>query len=200
MANMQIPDFSQQQAYRVEVQVTDIKSTSAVISGSYKEIYPEGSIINMGYIIEGSDSKQDVSAFGLTSTTIKLEPDTKYTVYAYLASASAPGGRYMSQPVTFKTKTDESFALSTTDVEFEPEGGSMTIDVYAPDGVTWSIQDVPSWLEVTTTDNTITISATSRADCSPPTQDPYRIPFRPRPQGKSPSISALTADTDPDIS
>jgi len=159
MANMHIPDFSQQQAYRVEVQVTDIKSTSAVISGSYKEIYPEGSIINMGYVIEGSDSKQDVSAFGLTSTTIKLEPDTKYTVYAYLASASAPGGRYMSQPVTFKTKTDESFALSTTDVEFEPEGGSMTIDVYAPDGVTWSIQDVPSWLEVTTTDNTITISA-----------------------------------------
>ena len=159
MANMQIPDLTQQQAYRVEVKVTDIKATSAVISGSYKEVYPEGSIINMGYVIEGPNSTQDVSAFGLSPTTIQLEPDTKYTVYAYLASASAPGGRYMSQPVAFKTKADESFTLSTTDVEFEAEGGSMTIDVYAPEGVAWSVQDVPSWLKVTTTDNTITIRA-----------------------------------------
>ena len=153
------PDIIHEQAYRVEVKVTDIKATSAVISGSYKEVYPEGSIINMGYVIDGPDGKQDISAFGLPPTTIKLEPDTKYTVYAYLASASASGGSYMSQPVTFTTKADESFTLSTTDVEFEPEGGSVTIDVYAPEGVTWSVQDVPSWLEVTTTDNTITISA-----------------------------------------
>jgi len=154
------PDIIHEQAYRVEVKVTDIKATSAVISGSYKEIYPEGSIIDMGYIIVGPDGKQEVSAFNFPPMLIdNLEPDSKYEVYAYLSSASAPGGRYMSKPIKFVTKAEETFALSTDDIEFEPEGGSVTIDVYAPDDVTWSVQDVPSWLEVTTTDNTITISA-----------------------------------------
>lgn len=159
MATMQIPDLTQQQAYRVEVQATDITSTSAVISGSYKEIYPEGSIINMGYILEGPNGKQDVSAFGLTPTLIKkLEPDSKYTVYAYLASASAPGGRYMSKPVTFVTEKEEKFDLFMDVTVFGCEGGSQPIDVYALEGVTWSIQDVPTWVKVTTDDDSFTVT------------------------------------------
>lgn len=152
------PDIIHEQAYRVEVKVTDIKATSAVISGSYKEVYPEGSIINMGYVIEGPDGKQDVSAFGLPPTTIKLEPGTKYTVYAYLSSTSAPGGRYMSQPVTFVTEKEEKFDLFMDVIVFGCEGGSQPIDVYAPEGVTWSIQDVPSWVKVTTADDSFTVT------------------------------------------
>ena len=87
------PDIIHEQAYHVEVKVTDIKATSAVISGSYKEIYPEGSIIDMGYILVGPDGKQEVSAFNLPPMLIdNLEPDSQYEVYAYLSSASAPGG------------------------------------------------------------------------------------------------------------
>ena len=155
------PDIIHEQAYHVEVKVTDIKATSAVISGSYKEIYPEGSIIDMGYILVGPDGKQEVSAFNLPPMLIdNLEPDSQYEVYAYLSSASASGGRYMSKPIKFVTKAEETFALSTDDIEFEPEGGSFTIDVYVPEGVTWFITDVPAWwLDVSTTDNTITIKA-----------------------------------------
>ena len=161
IASVPEPDIIHEQAYHVEVKVTDIKATSAVISGSYKEIYPEGSIIDMGYILVGPDGKQEVSAFNLPPMLIdNLEPDSQYEVYAYLSSASAPGGRYMSKPIKFVTKAEETFALSTDDIEFEPEGGSYTIDVYVPEGVTWFVTDVPAWwLDVSTTDNTITIKA-----------------------------------------
>ena len=155
LLTMPIPDLTKQPNYRVEVKVSDITSTAVTLSGSYKEIYPGASIVQMGYQLKGPDGERFIEAWDLQTTRITdLKPNSQYKVYARLASAS---GYFLSQTVIFTTE-EEGFKLSTTEVEFDVDGGEEFVKVEASKGIEWNISDKPSWTTVKKASDGFTIS------------------------------------------
>ncbi len=155
LLTMPIPDLTKQPNYRVEVKVSDITSTAVTLSGSYKEIYPGASIVQMGYLLKGPDGERFIEAWDLQATRITdLKPNSQYKVYARLASAS---GYFLSQTIIFTTEK-EGFKLSTTEVEFDAEGGEEFVTVEASKGIEWNIINKPSWTTVKKASDGFTIS------------------------------------------
>ena len=155
LLTMPIPDLTKQPYYRVEVKVSDITSTAVTLSGSYKEIYPGASVVQMGYQLKGPDGERFIEAWDLKAIHITdLKPGSKYTVYARLLSAS---GTFKSEPVSFTTQ-EEGFSLSTTEVEFEAEGGEEFVKVEASKDIEWNIINKPSWINVKKASDGFTIS------------------------------------------
>lgn len=145
LLTMPIPDLTKQPNYRVEVKVSDITSTAVTLSGSYKEIYPGASVVEMGYQLKGPDGERFIEAWDLQATRITdLKPNSQYKVYARLSSAS---GYFLSQTVIFTTE-EEGFKLSTTEVEFDVDGGEEFVKVEASKGIEWNITNKPSWTTV----------------------------------------------------
>lgn len=155
LLTMPIPDLTKQPYYRVEVKVSDITSTAVTLSGSYKEIYPGASVVQMGYQLKGPDGERFIEAWDLQATRITdLKPNSQYKVYARLASAS---GYFLSQTIIFTTEK-EGFKLSTTEVEFDAEGGEEFVTVEASKGIEWNIINKPSWTTVKKASDGFTIS------------------------------------------
>lgn len=155
LLTMPIPDLTKQPNYRVEVKVSDITSTAVTLSGSYKEIYPGASVVQMGYLLKGPDGERFIESWDLQTTRITdLKPNSQYKVYARLASAS---GYFLSQTVIFTTE-EEGFKLSTTEVEFDADGGEEFVKVEASKGIEWNIINKPSWTTVKKASDGFTIS------------------------------------------
>ena len=147
--------FTNEYQYEVNVNVANITNTSAVISGSYKEILGGASIFKMGYKVTGPDYNQDIESFNLVPVTVNdLTPRTTYTVYAYLTSIS---GQFFSDTYTFTTQEDD-IIVSPMSLEFGAEGGSETITVTATDGIIWSVTSYPEWTKVSISDNVLTVT------------------------------------------
>ncbi len=155
LLTMPIPDLTKQPNYHVEVKVSDITSTAVTLSGSYKEIYPGASIVQMGYLLKGPDGERFIESWDLQTTRISdLKPNSQYKVYARLSSAS---GYFLSKTVIFTTEK-ERFKLSTTEVEFDVDGGEEFVKVEASKGIEWNISDKPSWTTVKKASDGFTIS------------------------------------------
>lgn len=155
LLTMPIPDLTKQPSYRVEVKASDITSTAVTLSGSYKEIYPGASVVQMGYQLKGPDGERFIEAWDLQATRITdLKPGSNYTVYARLSSVS---GTFKSKTISFTTE-EEGFSLSTTEVEFDADGGEEFVKVEASKGIEWNITNKPSWTNVKKASDGFTIS------------------------------------------
>ena len=150
-------DLRFQPEYDVSIGVSDVTTNSAVLNGSFKEIYGGAAIIKMGYHLIGPDGEEDIEAFKLSSKLVNgLKPGTTYRVYAYLSSANTPSGKFTSETVSFTTK-DVEFSVSPTSVHFGPEGGESSVKVTISEGITWSVTSKPSWISVVEAPATLNI-------------------------------------------
>lgn len=154
----QMMDLESQPEYRVNVNVSNISSSSATLSGSYVEVYGGASIFKMGYRIIGPDGEEDIDAWKLPAKQItNLKPGTTYSVYAYLSSTSTASGKYTSKTITFTTLED-NITVSPESLSFDAEGGTKTVTVTATEGVKWSVTSYPGWTKVSTSDNVLTVT------------------------------------------
>ncbi len=116
-------------AYKVDLSVTDVTETSAVLNGSSTALgstYPY--ISSMGYEVDGTDGyHKNILSDMMNSITIDgLTPGTEYRVTAYLNSM---GHRY-ERSVRFYT--DISLKLYPNSLLFSAEGGSKGVALSIP--------------------------------------------------------------------
>ncbi len=134
-------------AYKVNLTVTGISETSAVLNGSFDPLgttYP--SISSMGYEVTGTDDYREniPSDFGHSITINGLTPGTEYRVSAYLYSK----GRKYERTIRFFT--DISLSIYPSSLLFPLKGGSKGVVLSTPSSIlkSWEITSKPKWCKI----------------------------------------------------